>query len=288
MNWGSKSQKDEYLPRLISGELVSLGLYVTEPGAGSDIGAISTSATREGDELILNGEKVFVSGAQWDEVAVIACKTNQDGGHRGLSLVIVDLESPGVTRTKLRSMGWHNMELGGIVLKEVRVPTSNLIGEENHGFRYLMEAFEAERIYWSCGSLGIAEGSFDETVEFVKQRRQFDRPIGKFEAVQFRMAEAATYLEAAKWFCYRALWLKENGQSIRKESAMLKWWTIDMAYNVVNEMMLNKGAYGFTSDCLDDIRLRELKGASIAGGTPDIQKIVIGREILGKEFDPIR
>jgi cyclohexanecarboxyl-CoA dehydrogenase len=287
LHWGTEEQKKRYLSRLVNGDLSSFGLYVTEPGAGSEVTAISTRAVRSGDEYVLNGEKMFVSGSQWDEVAVIACKTKEESGHRGISLIVVDLNVEGVERIKLRTMGWHNLELGGIALHDVRVPAENLVGKENDGFYYLMKAFEGERVFHSCGAVGIAEGSLGETIEYVKQRKQFGRPIGKFEAVQFRIAEAATQLEAAKWFCHRTLWLMDHGVTVRKESAMLKWWVNEVAYKSVNDMILNKGAYGYTLDCLDDIRLRELKGGAIAGGTGDIQKIIIGRELLGKEFDPL-
>jgi cyclohexanecarboxyl-CoA dehydrogenase len=203
-------------------------------------------------------------------------------------MFLVETNRPGVEKHKLDALGWKLFSFGGLVLRDVTIPATNLIGEENQGFRYVMETFDLMRALIAIWCVGMAEESLDENIEYVKQRKAFGRPIAKFESVQSRIVEGYTKLEAARLLCYRTLWLKDKGQRITKEASMIKWYVPVLTFNVVNDCLQNRGALGFTTECLDEYRLREIRGASIGDGTTDINKIVVARELLGREFLPYR
>jgi cyclohexanecarboxyl-CoA dehydrogenase len=284
---GSERLKTEWLPGLAKGEKM-LGVANTEPSAGSDAAAITTRAVRKGDHYVLNGEKQFITGIDECGAYCILAKTDPDKGARGVSMFLVETNSPGIERYKLDAMGWKLFSFGGLVLKDVSVPAANLIGEENQGFLYVMETFDLMRALIAIWCVGMAEESLDENIEYVKQRKAFGRPIGKFESVQSRIVDGYTKLEAARLLCYKTLWLKDKGERITKHSSMVKWYVPLLAFNIVNDCLQNRGALGYTTECLDEYRLREIRGASIGDGTTDINKIVVARELLGREFLPYR
>lgn len=174
------------------------------------------------------------------------------------------------------------------MLKDVTIPASNLIGEENRGFHYVMETFDLMRSLIAVWCIGLTESSIDEGIEYAKQRTAFGHPIAKYEAVQSRIVEGYTELEAARLLCYRTLWLKDKGQKITKDSAMIKWYVPQLCFGIVNDCLQNRGAIGYTTECMDEYRLREIRGAMIGDGTTDINKIVVARELLGREFLPYR
>jgi len=284
---GSEHLKTEWLPALAKGEKM-LGVANTEPSAGSDAAAITTRAVRKGDHYVLNGEKQFITGIDECGAYCILAKTDPDKGARGVSMFLVETNSPGIERYKLDAMGWKLFSFGGLVLKDVSVPAANLIGEENQGFLYVMETFDLMRALIAIWCVGMAEESLDENIEYVKERKAFGRPIGKFESVQSRIVDGYTKLEAARLLCYRTLWLKDKGERITKHSSMVKWYVPLLAFNIVNDCLQNRGALGYTTECLDEYRLREIRGASIGDGTTDINKIVVARELLGRDFLPYR
>jgi cyclohexanecarboxyl-CoA dehydrogenase len=284
---GSEDLKAEWLPGLAKGEKM-LGVANTEPSAGSDAAAITTRAVRKGDHYVLNGEKQFITGVNECGAYCILAKTDAEKGARGVSMFLVETNSPGIERYKLDALGWKLFSFGGFVLKDVSVPATNLIGEENQGFLYVMETFDLMRALIAIWCVGMAEESLDENIEYVKQRKAFGRPIAKFESVQSRIVEGYTKMEAARLLCYKTLWLKDKGERITKHASMIKWYVPLLAFNVVNDCLQNRGALGYTTECLDEYRLREIRGASIGDGTTDINKIVVARELLGREFLPYR
>lgn len=284
---GPEHLKSDWLPALVKGEKM-LGVANTEPSAGSDAAAIATRAVRNGDNYVLNGEKQFITGVDECAAYCLLAKTDPDKGSRGVSMFFVETNTTGIERYKLDALGWKLFSFGGLVLKDVAVPAANLIGEVNRGFVYVMETFDLMRALIAIWCVGMAEESIDENIEYVKQRKAFGRPIGKFESVQSRIVEGYTKLEAARLLCYKTLWLKDKGQKITKYSSMIKWYAPLIAFNVVNDCLQNRGALGYTTECLDEYRLRELRGASIGDGTTDINKIVVARELLGREFLPYR
>jgi cyclohexanecarboxyl-CoA dehydrogenase len=284
---GPEHMKSDWLPAFVKGEKM-LGVANTEPSAGSDAAAIATRAVRKGDNYVLNGEKQFITGIDECAAYCILAKTDPDKGAKGVSMFLVETNTHGVEKYKLDALGWKLFSFGGLVLKDVTVPATNLIGEENQGFMYVMETFDLMRALIAIWCVGMAEESLDENIEYVKQRKAFGRPIAKFESVQSRIVEGYTKIEAARLLCYRTLWLKDKGQKITKHSSMVKWYAPVLAFNVVNDCLQNRGALGYTTECLDEYRLREIRGASIGDGTTDINKIVVARELLGREFLPYR
>ena len=284
---GPEHLKSEWLPALAKGERM-LGVANTEPSAGSDAASIATRAIRKGENYVLNGEKQFITGIEECGAYCLLAKTDADKGAKGVSMFFVETNRPGVEKYKLDALGWKLFSFGGLVLRDVTIPATNLIGEENRGFQYVMETFDLMRALIAIWCVGMTEESLDENIEYVKQRKAFGRPIAKFESVQSRIVEGYTKLEAAKLLCYRTLWLKDKGQRITKEASMIKWYVPVLAFNVVNDCLQNRGALGFTTECMDEYRLREIRGASIGDGTTDINKIVVARELLGREFLPYR
>ena len=280
---GPEALKKEWLPAMAKGERM-LGVANTEPSTGSDAAAIATRALRQGENYVLNGEKQYITGVKEMEAYCLLAKTDQERGSKGVSMFFVEMNRPGIERYEFDALGWKLFSFGGIVLKNVAIPATNLIGEENRGFRYVMETFDLMRALIAIWCVGLAESSLEESIEYSKQRTAFGRPIAKFESVQSRIVEGYTQLEAARLLCYRTLWLKDQGRSITRDSAMIKWYVPQLCFEIVNGCLQNRGALGFTTLCMDEYRLREIRGAMIGDGTTDINKIVVARELLGREF----
>ncbi len=284
---GPELLKREWLPAMAKGERI-LGIANTEPSAGSDAAAITTRAIRKGDNYVLNGEKQYITGINECGAYCVLAKTDQESGAKGVSMFFVEMNRPGIERYDFDALGWRLFSFGGFVLKDVTVPVANLIGEEGRGFYYVMETFDLMRSLIAVWCVGMAEAAIEENIEYVKQRTAFGRPIGKYESVQSRIVEGYTKLEAAKLLCYKTLWSKDKGEKITKYSAMIKWYVPQLCFEIVNDCLQNRGAIGYTTECLDEYRLREIRGAMIGDGTTDINKIVVARELLGKEFLPYR
>jgi cyclohexanecarboxyl-CoA dehydrogenase len=284
---GPEHLKSEWLPAMAKGERI-LGVANTEPSTGSDAAAIATRAVRRGESFVLNGEKQYITGVNECGAYCLLAKTDQDSGAKGVSMFFVETKTPGIERYELDALGWKLFSFGGLVLKDVTVPATNLIGEEGHGFYYVMETFDLMRSLIAVWCVGMADAALDENIEYVKQRTAFGRPIGKYESVQSRIVEGYTRLEAAKLLCYKTLWAKDKGEKITKQSAMIKWYVPQLCFEIVNDCLQNRGALGFTTESLDEYRLREIRGAMIGDGTTDINKIVVARELLGRDFLPYR
>ena len=284
---GPDHLKSEWLPLLSKGERM-LGIANTEPSTGSDAAAITTRAARQGEEYVLNGEKQCITGVRECSAYCLLARTGSELGSKGVSMFFVETNRDGLEKYDFDSLGWRLFSFGGLVLKDVTIPASNLMGKENHGFYYVMETFDLMRSLIAAWCVGIAEAALDETIEYSKQRKAFGHPIAKFESVQSRIVEGYTKLQAAKLLCYRTLWLKDKGERITKESAMIKWYVPALAFEIVNDCLQNRGAIGYTTECMDEYRLREVRGAMIGDGTTDINKIVVARELLGREFLPYR
>lgn len=284
---GSQQLKNKWLRSLATGEKM-LGVASTEPSVGSDAGAISTRAVKKGGDYVLNGEKQCITGINECAAYCLMARTGASGGAKGVSMFLVETDRPGIEKYVFDALGWRLFSFGGFVLKDVAIPVGNLIGEENKGFYYVMETFDLMRAYIALWTVGMAEAALEESIEYVKQRKAFGSPIGKFESVQFRIVEDYTALQAAKLLCYKTFWLKDRRQPFTKEAAMIKFWVPQVAFNVVNDCIQNRGAVGFTTETLDEYRLREIRGSMIGDGTSDIMKIIIARELLGREFVPYR
>ncbi|MBN1176234.1 MAG: acyl-CoA dehydrogenase family protein [Dehalococcoidales bacterium] len=279
---GCEEIKREWLPAMASGDkIVCMG--ATEAEAGSDLGNLKTTFKDDGDYYILNGEKNRVTFAtQGDAVMVLA---KSDITSRRITPFLVPFDTPGISISKIEDMGCEATEGGIVSLEDLRLPSKYLLGdEEGKGFQTTMRAFDCLRIFGALQSLSKAEVTLQETIEYAKQRVQFGKPISKFQGTSFRIAEAATYLELGRWLCYRVLWMRDNGLPHRKESAMAKWWCPRIAFNIIHECLLIHGHYGYSKDLPIEQRLRDSILTELGDGTAEIMKLIICRELLGREF----
>jgi cyclohexanecarboxyl-CoA dehydrogenase len=283
----SESTKAAWLPGMARGDHV-VAVAVTEARGGSDAASMQTRAVQRGDEYILNGEKSGISLVMPAAAVIVFAKTNQQAGARGVSTFLVPTHLPGVSRTPLKDMGERAIQRGSLFLDDVRLPRDALIGAEGQGFYLVMNAFDYSRVIIALMCIGAAEQSLDETIAYVKERQAFGRPLAKFEGVSFPIAEHATMLEAARWLCYRTLWLRDQGLPHSKEAAMVKWWGPKVAVEAIHECLLLHGHYGYTQDLPLEQRLRDVIGLEIGDGTAQISKIVVARELFGREFLPYR
>lgn len=286
-HFGSQALHQRYLPPLADGTEV-MGIALTEPAVGSDAAGLSARAVRQGDVYVLNGEKTSVTFAGDMDNCIVFAKTDAAAGARGVSAFLVRSEWEGVSRTVLPSIGSKSLTRGTISMEQVRVPRDHLIGEEGQGFRMIMSGFDYARAILALMCLGTAAQSLDETIQYVKQRQAFGRPIAKFEGVQFPIAEAHTMIEAARLLSYRCLWLKDQGLPHTKEAAMCKWWAPKLSVDVIHQCLLLHGHYGYVDEMPFDQRMRDVMGIELGDGTAQIQKIVVARELLGREFLPYR
>jgi cyclohexanecarboxyl-CoA dehydrogenase len=278
----SDEVKQEWLPAMAQGEKLVL-MAITEAEAGSDLANLKTTARRDGDHYILNGEKNRVSFAYLGDATILLAKT--DTASRRPTPFLVPMNLPGVTKAHIEDMGVESTSAGIVSFEDVRVPKKYLLGdEEGKGFVQMMRAFDFNRIFLALMALAKAEVSLEETWDYAKRRVQFGQPLAKFEGVSFKLAEAATYLELGKWLCYRVLWMKDKGMRHTKESAMAKWWCTRIAFEIIHECLLTHGHYGYSRDLPFEQRLRDTVGVEIGDGTAEVMKLIIAREILGREF----
>jgi cyclohexanecarboxyl-CoA dehydrogenase len=284
-DFASETVKQTWLRPMAAGTAV-IALALTEPGSGSDAKAMQASARRDGDNYVLNGEKTGISLAMAADAAVIFAKTDPAAGARGVSAFLVPMDAEGVRRTRLQDMGSRGIQRGSISLSDVRLPPEHLIGPEGRGFYQVMQGFDFSRFLIGLMCLGAGEASLDETIVYVKQREAFGRPLAAFEGVSFVIAEQATLIEAARWLCYRGLWLRDAGLPHTKEAAMVKWLAPRTAVDAIHECLLLHGHYGYTQDLPLEQRLRDVIGLEIGDGTAQVQKMIVARELIGRESQP--
>ena len=281
---GTEEVKRRWLAPTAAGEAV-MALALTEPGAGSDAAHLACRAERDGDDYVLTGEKSGISLGMAAHLAIVFARTGRAGAG-GVTAFAVPMDLPGVARSPLRDMGSRCIGRAVLALDHVRVPPSHRLGDEGTGFRQVMQGFDYNRILIGLGAIGAAQASLEETMAYVKERRAFGRPIAKFEGVSFPIAEAATQLEAARWLCYRALWLADRDMPYTKESAMVKWWAPRLAVETIHECLLLHGHYGYTDELPFGQRMRDVMGLEIGDGTAQIMKIIVARELMGRETLP--
>lgn len=282
--YAGRELQEEWLPAIIAGERhVALGL--TEPHCGSDAAALTTKAVREGDVYILTGEKCSTS--QIDaEACIVFARTSALAGAKGISAFLVRLDSPGVGRSRFDDLGMKLSRRGAIHLDGVRIPTRNLLAHEGQGFHVVMNEFDYSRAVIALQCIGTAEQSLDDTISYVRERNAFGQPLARFEGVSFPITEAATRLEAARLLAYKTLWLRDQGLPHSKEAAMAKWLGPHVAVEVIHQMLLLHGHAGYAADYPHGQRLRDTIGHEIGDGTAEIMKIIIAREMIGRQFRP--
>jgi cyclohexanecarboxyl-CoA dehydrogenase len=283
----SETIKATWLPGMACGQQI-VAIAVTEARGGSDAAGMQTRAIRHGDEYLLSGEKSGISLVMPADAVIVFAKTDMEAGPRGVSAFLVPTNLPGMSRTALHDMGERAIQRGSLFLDDVCLPREYLIGQEGQGFYLVMNAFDYSRVIIALMCIGAAEQSLEETIAYVKTRQAFGRPLAKFEGVSFPVAEHATLLEAARWLCYRALWLRDQGLPHAKEAAMVKWWGPKVAVDAIHDCLLLHGHYGYTQDLPLEQRLRDVIGLEIGDGTAQVSKIVVARELFGREFLPYR
>jgi cyclohexanecarboxyl-CoA dehydrogenase len=283
---GDARQQAAFLPPVCRGEIIT-ALAVTEPGGGSDAAHIKMQARREGDSYILGGEKTSISFASSAATALVMARTGTlEDGARGVSAFYVDLNSPGVSKTRFRDLGSRAVGRGSLFFDSVRVPADSRIGAEGAGFAQVMQGFDFSRAVIGLMCIGAAQQSVDETCEYVAEREAFGGSLARFEGVSFPLAEAAVKLRAARLLCYEALWRKDHDQPHGWISAGAKWWAPELAAQVLHQCLLLHGHLGFSLDLPHQQRMRDVIGLEIGDGTAQIMKTLVAREIIGKTARP--
>ena len=273
-----------WLPGTARGETV-IALGLTEPGVGSDAARLDCRAERDGDHYVITGEKSGISLAMAAHAAIVFARSGAAGA-RGVTAFLVPLDLPGVSRSPLRDLGSRCIGRAVLSFDHVRIPVSHRLGAEGTGFHQVMQGFDYNRILIALACLGAAQVSLEETMTYVKERQAFGRAIVKFQGVSFPLAEAATHLEAARWLSYRGLWLADRGMAHTKESAMVKWWAPRLAVETIHECLLLHGHYGYTDELPFGQRMRDVMGLEIGDGAAQIMKMIVARELMGRESLP--
>jgi butyryl-CoA dehydrogenase len=278
---GTDEQKERYLRPMASGAVI--GAYgLTEPGAGSDSRGTRTRAHREGDCWVLNGGKRFITNAGVAGTYIVTAVTDREEGTGRISAFIVEASSPGFSVGRMEEkMGLHASNTGELIFEDCRVPAENLLGEEGEGDKLFLKTLDGGRIGIGAMALGLAQAALEAASAHAKERRQFDRPIGSFQGVAFKIADMATEIDAARLMVYRAAWLKDQGRPYTTEAAMAKLFASEVAFRATNAAVQVHGGYGYITEYRVERYLRDAKLTEIGEGTSEIQRLVIARNLLG-------
>jgi butyryl-CoA dehydrogenase len=305
VEFGTEEQRRRYVPLLASGRVLG-GFGLTEPGAGSDAGGTATTAVDKGDHYVLNGSKIFITHAGVGEVFSVTARTEPGRGNKGITSFIVtkdtvDLEkaralgvghAEDIPKTrgvragkKQEKMGWRASDTRELIFEDAIVPKENTLGQEGHGFINFLKTLDAGRIGIAALSLGIAEGAYEEALRYAGVRKQFGRPIGSFQGINFQLADMAMEIEAGTHLLYHAAWLKQSGRPFKKEAAMAKLFCSELAMRATTKAVQIFGGYGYTTEYPVERMMRDAKVCEIGEGTSEIQRMVIARQILGQVVD---
>ena len=278
--FGTEEQKQKWLPPLNRGETLGC-LLLTESNAGSDAGSLATMYQREDGEFVINGSKIFITNGGYLGTGVVLASSDRSLRHKGISAFIVDLKSPGVTVLKNENkMGIRGTYTTAFGLDNVRVPAENLLGQEGKGFNIAMDTLNGGRIGIAAQALGIAEGAFERALAYSKERKQFDRRISDFQAIQFKLADMYARIEASRLMTYKAAWLKENKLTYTMDSALCKMVASEAATYVTKEAIQILGGYGYICDYEVERMYRDAKITEIYEGTNEVQRLVISKTLL--------
>lgn len=279
--FANRDQKQRYLAPAISGECV-LALAMTEPGTGSDLANVQTRAILDGDEYVLDGAKTFISNGQIADMVIVVAKTDPqaDPPHSGISLLLVDRDTPGFERGRnLEKIGLKGQDTSELFFRGCRVPRENLLGLEGQGFKMLMDQLQQERLSIAVASIASCQRSLDDTLAYVKERKAFGKPIAGFQNTQFTLAELATEIEVGRAFVDKLLAAHVRGEEIVKEVSMAKYWTTDLQKKVAAECLQLHGGYGFMSEYPISGDYQDAAVQSIYAGTNEIMKVIIARRL---------
>ncbi|MDQ0341081.1 acyl-CoA dehydrogenase [Caldalkalibacillus uzonensis] len=280
-SYGTEEQKLRWLPGCASGEIIT-AIAITEPGAGSDLANIQTTAVRDGDHYVINGQKTFITNGIQSDLVLVACKTDPTAvpKHKGISLLMVERDSSGFSRgRKLDKIGLHSQDTAELIFEDCRVPAANLLGEEGKGFAYLMEKLQQERLVVAIAAQVAAEEMLKITIEYVKSREAFGQPISKFQNTQFKIVEMATEIEVSRAFLDKLIADHMAGRDIVTKVSMAKWWQTEMAKRVAAHCLQLHGGYGYMEEYPIARRYRDIPVAAIYAGTNEIMKTIIAKNM---------
>ena len=278
--FGSEEVRQKWLPKLTTMELIA-SYCLTEPGSGSDASALRTKAVRDGDHYVLNGSKAFISGAGTSDIYVCLVRTGDDSS-RGISCLIVEKDAPGVSfGAPERKMGWNSQPTATVNFDDARVPVANRVGAEGEGFKFAMMGLDGGRLNIGACSLGTAQSALDTAKAYMLERKQFGKTLSEFQALQFKLADMATELEAARLLLYQAATkVDAKAPDATKHAAMAKRFATDVGFNVANDALQLHGGYGYLKDFPLERHVRDLRVHQILEGTNEIMRMIIARELL--------
>jgi len=281
MKYGNEAQKKKYLPLLAKGERI--GAFAgTEPNAGSDLGAMKTTAVLQGNHYIVNGSKTFITSGPKAGIIIVFAVTNKAAGTKGLSAFIVENTFKGYKVGSIfEKLGIRASQTSELIFENMEVPKENLLGKEGDGFKIALSTLDGGRIGIACQAVGIAQAALDESISYAKQREQFGQPIAKFQAIQWMIANMATKIEAARLLVYNAAYAKDKGERISKQAAMAKLFASETAMDAVINAVQIHGGYGYTKEYTVERLFRDAKITEIYEGTSEVQRMVIASSLLG-------
>ncbi|MFC2065672.1 acyl-CoA dehydrogenase family protein [Chloroflexota bacterium] len=279
-NYGSEDLKQRFVIPAVKGEKI-VAIAATEAEAGSDIAAIKTKAVEDGNDYILNGSKIFITGGTIADFVPVLAYTDVDKGPKeGMSVFIVEKGTPGFSSNKLNPVGQRPADVAELAFDNCRIPRENLVGEEGRGFSMMMDILGSCRINHAARSLGMAQAALDASVKYAKERVTFGQPIARHQVIQFKLSAMATEVEAARWMVYRAAWLQDQGKPFRKETSMAKYYAAEVVRNVTREAVHIQGGYGLMMESPVQRYLRDAEFQAVTEGTQEMQLMTIGRELL--------
>ncbi len=283
---GSEAIKEKYLSASIAGDMIGC-LCITEPFGGSDVAGMRTTAVKKGDSYVINGSKTFITNGIYSDYLIVAAKTNPELGNKGISIFLIDRETPGVSATKLDKLGWRASDTGEIAFDNVTIPASNLMGEENKGFPYIMQHFALERLIMGVNAHARTQYALEYTLEYMSNREAFGKTIDRFQALRHKIADHYTELELCKTFNYNVAFRLDKGEYVVKEATMSKLKSTKVADDAIYDCLQFLGGYGYMEEYPLARLLRDSRLGPIGGGTSEILREIIAKMVIdGKDYKP--
>jgi acyl-CoA dehydrogenase len=274
--FGTEDQRRRWLVPAVAGERIG-ALAITEPGTGSDVAGIETRAVRDGEDWVLQGRKAFITNGSIADFVVVAAKTEPERGHKGITLFVIEAGTPGLSVTRMETVGWRTSHTGELAFDGLRIPEENRLGEEGRGFYHIMGNFQWERLAMALAAVAGAELTLETGMQYARDRSAFGRPVAKFQVWRHRFADLATEIEAARSLTYHALRMMVAGEDATREVSMAKWYTAELAWRVADEVLQVHGGYGYVTEFPAERAWRDARLGPIGGGTTEVMKEVIGR-----------
>lgn len=283
---GSEAIKEKYLSASITGDMIGC-LCITEPFGGSDVAGMRTTAVKKGDNYVINGSKTFITNGVYSDYLIVAAKTNPELGNKGISIFLIDRDTPGVSATKLDKLGWRASDTGEIAFDNVTIPASNLMGEENKGFPYIMQHFALERLIMGVNAHARTQYALEYTLEYMSNREAFGKTIDRFQALRHKIADHYTELELCKTFNYNIAFRLDKGEYVVKEATMSKLKSTKVADDAIYDCLQFLGGYGYMEEYPLARLFRDSRLGPIGGGTSEILREIIAKMVIdGKDYKP--